>query len=218
VDACAGSVGRWNAIALDASDRPRITYEANGLLSHAERNGATWAIDVVDAAEETGAWSSLAIDDAGNSRIAYFDATNGNLRYAISQLDVTPPAAPQVSAEAGRTTAVVSWSGSGDDGTSGVAWTYIVRMSSQPIHDANFADGTLVPTSGSCASVEGLNSCSPYYFAVMALDDLGNASPVTSVMVATSCDGSLEILCEGPPAKPAFDLARATVARSGSVG
>src|SRR4029453_6936893 len=88
-------------------------------LKFAEWNGSAWLLDVADAAYETGTHTSLAIDPSGNSRIAEYDATNGNLKYAPSQMDQTPPASPALTPQTGRTTAVATWPAPGDDGQSG---------------------------------------------------------------------------------------------------
>ncbi|HKQ60524.1 MAG TPA: hypothetical protein VJS92_04515 [Candidatus Polarisedimenticolaceae bacterium] len=196
VDAALGDVGNYNSIALDAAGRPRIAYHANGLLRLAEWNGTSWDLDVADGGPDTGTHAALAIDASGNYRVAHFDAANGDLNYSISQPDVTPPTAPVLTSAAGPTTAAVSWSGSGDDGASGQASAFEVRFSNIQLTDANFDVGTPVPAFGHCASVEGLNGCSPYYFAVRALDDLGNASIVSTVYVPTPCSGSLEVTCD----------------------
>src|SRR5262249_57568247 len=95
----------------------------------------------------------------------------------------------------GRTTIAASWSPSGDDGINGDASRYEIRMSQQPLYDYNFHEGTLLPDAGFCASAESLNSCSPYYIGVMAIDDVGNESPVTTIMVITTCSGFMEVTC-----------------------
>ena len=206
VDTSAGNVGDWSSIALTPAAAPRISYFAAGRLKFAEKNSGLWTFDVVDAnaVGDTGQYTSLAVDGAGNYRIAYFDVQNGNLKYAISQPDLTAPASPVLQVQTGRTTAVVTWTAPGDDGQGGgAAWANEVRVSSQPINESNFdqamrlfAGPPAPPGSGQCADIVGLNRCSPYYFALKVVDDVGNESILsTSGPVATSCGGFLEILC-----------------------
>jgi M6 family metalloprotease-like protein len=203
VDATAGDVGNWNSIALDPSSRPRISYLANGLVKLAEWNGSAWSLDAVDASGDTPAATALAVDAAGNDRIAYFDTPGGDLRDAISQPDVTAPAAPALTFGAGRTTAAVSWMAPGDDGSSGSASVYDLRRSTAPITGANFAQAGVVPTgppgpagTPECASLMSLPRCTTQYFALRVLDDLGNASPLAFGQVTTSCAGSQEVSCD----------------------
>ena len=96
----------------------------------------------------------------------------------------------------------------GDDGASGRAASYELRRSSQPITDANFTTGTVVPISqppkAAGASeqfvVSGLTPGTPYYFAIRALDDAASASSVSNnVSVTTLAADSI------PPA-PIQDL------------
>src|SRR5687767_14379988 len=99
---------------------------------------------------------------------------------ALAQ-DTTPPADVTPSIITGRTTAVVSWTNSRDDGSTGCATYYEVRRSSSPIDNSNFSSATLIGSgepgcagSPGCAEDSGLNSCSPYYFAVRLRDEAGN--------------------------------------------
>ena len=204
VDTSAGDVGDWSSIALDGAGRPRISYHANGLTKFAEWNGTSWLLDVADSAYETGTHTSLAIDPSGNSRITYFDAAAGNLKYAISQADETAPASPPLLPDSGRTTALVSWIAPGDDGQSGgQVWAYDLRISQQPIDEWSFELATPVGASGpgfpgttECGGAMSLNACSPYYFALRVVDDAGNVSMLSTVGLATLCSGPMEILCQ----------------------
>ncbi|MEN6369740.1 MAG: carbohydrate-binding protein, partial [Thermotogota bacterium] len=45
-------------------------------------SAAGWQTETVDASGRVGLFTSLALDDAGNPRISYFDDTNGALKYA----------------------------------------------------------------------------------------------------------------------------------------
>jgi M6 family metalloprotease-like protein len=202
VDATAGDVGNWNSIALDASSRPRISYLANGLVKVAEWSGSAWQIDAVDSSGDTPAATAIAVDAAGNDRVAYFDTPGGDLRDAISQPDVTAPASPALVLGAGRSTIAVSWTAPGDDGSNGTASLYDLRRSASPITDANFPQATVVPTGSpapagvaECAGVQSLPRCTRQYFALRVLDDLGNASLLSFGQITTNCGGLQEVFC-----------------------
>ncbi len=83
-----GVVGHFSSLALDAAGRPRIAYaDFYGPLKYAERNGAAWVVQIADTL--TGAlpaggagFASLALDAAGNPRIAFQDQRTFDLRYA----------------------------------------------------------------------------------------------------------------------------------------
>ena len=72
------------SIDLDSSGYPHISYHdvANSDLKYAKFNGTTWEIEVVDAADDVGTYSSLGIDHHDLPHISYCDATNGDLKYA----------------------------------------------------------------------------------------------------------------------------------------
>ncbi|MGH9868520.1 MAG: NEW3 domain-containing protein [Candidatus Polarisedimenticolia bacterium] len=202
VDATGGDVGNWSSIALDSSSRPRISYLANGIVKLAEWTGTAWRLDAVDVSGPTPAATALAVDSGGNKRIAYFDTAGGDLRYAISQPDVTPPATPSLVLDAGRTTIVVAWTAPGDDGSTGTASTYDLRRSSSPIDESNFAQATIVPKGPpgpagmmECADFQSMPSCTPHYFALRVLDDLGNPSGLATGQIVTLCSGFQEVLC-----------------------
>lgn len=75
-------------IAVDADGDPRLCYAwraagGDNDLRLARKPGAVWIIDVVDGgADDVGEYSSIAIDSTGDSHIAYYDATNQNLKHA----------------------------------------------------------------------------------------------------------------------------------------
>ena len=90
VDSGSG-IGSYTAIALNSDDEPRISYYdgGNGNLKYAYTTtsgscGTTgnWGCYAIDTTDDVGRWSSLAIDGDGNAHIAYYDATNGSLKYA----------------------------------------------------------------------------------------------------------------------------------------
>lgn len=90
-----GDTGLDTSIALDASGNPRISYyyssigdTTTGDLRYAEWDGQSWILQTVDGSgtggepANVGRYSSLKIDSAGNPHISYYDATNGDLKYA----------------------------------------------------------------------------------------------------------------------------------------
>jgi hypothetical protein len=81
-----GDVGRWGtSLALDNRDNPCISYydhHPNYDLKLARFDGTVWIIQTVDSGGDVGQYSSLALDPAGCPHISYYDATNGDLKYA----------------------------------------------------------------------------------------------------------------------------------------
>ena len=86
------------------------------------------------------------------------------------------------------------WTATGDDSLSGVAAAFDMRFSTTPITAANFLTGT--PVAGMPApagagttqqvTVQGLNTNTTYYFAVKTVDERGNWSALSNVVVRTS--------------------------------
>ncbi len=79
----------YTSIALDPNDVPHIAcrfYETFGSthLVHAWMDGAEgWQLETVDDQGAVGAWASIAVDSGGHPHIAYYDGTNGDLKYAL---------------------------------------------------------------------------------------------------------------------------------------
>jgi subtilisin family serine protease len=110
------------------------------------------------------------------------------------QIDNVPPSDPGVPAVAKRSANVIrlDFASSGDDGAVGTASTYELRYSKSPITTANFASATRYsgefPTGSTSvgADITGLDDASAYYFAVRAVDDVGNTSSIVLSNVATT--------------------------------
>jgi hypothetical protein len=81
-------MGDYNSIALDSAGNPHISYWElpNKALDYAEWTGSAWIIsNYVDGSpfkNHVGYYNSIAIDPSNDPHISYYDATNGDLKYA----------------------------------------------------------------------------------------------------------------------------------------
>lgn len=146
----------------------------------------------------------------------------------ISTSDATAPAAISDLATTlvAPNAITLTWTASGDDGASGTASTYDVRYASSPITAGTWAAATPAtgePTPKASGSSEtfqlsGLAAGATYHLAVVAIDDAGNAGPLSNVVVE-STPSVLTITSPSP--LPAADLGVAyatTLAASGGTG
>jgi hypothetical protein len=82
----------------------------------------------------------------------------------------------------------LTWTAPGDDGTTGTARSYTVRLNSSPITSFNWGTSTDVtgePTPATAGTLQsmtvvGLNPGQTYYFAIRTKDDAGNESDVSN--------------------------------------
>ena len=113
------------------------------------------------------------------------------------------------------------WTAPGDDGMVGRAKAYLLRYSTAPMTDANFANATPITTvpapmpAGSLETfqVTGLTSNTAYYFALKTVDDAGNWSGLSNVVFMASRvvgveDGPLTLAFSGPWPNPARSSVR----------
>lgn len=104
--------------------------------------------------------------------------------------DVTAPAqvADLAVEDVAATSVTLGWTAPGDDGNSGTAASYQMRVSDSPINAGNFAAATTVtglPAPGAAGTAEsfavtGLDTTLTYYFAMRTRDEKGNTSAVSN--------------------------------------
>jgi|GEM_PF-4729773 len=91
----------------------------------------------------------------------------------------------------------LTWTATGDDGTQGTAFNYVIKYSLSPITASNWSSVTdsmpfppLPAPSGSSqsATLSNLNPGTVYYIAVKVYDDAFNVSPLSNVV---SCEASV---------------------------
>jgi phosphodiesterase/alkaline phosphatase D-like protein len=83
----------------------------------------------------------------------------------------------------------VSWTAPGDDGSTGTATAYDLRYSTGPITSSTFSTATQVtgePAPQSAGThqsmtISGLSAATPYYFAIVASDEVPNTSLLSNV-------------------------------------
>lgn len=99
---------------------------------------------------------------------------------SLARADVTP------------TSIDVFWTAPGDDGNVGTATSYDLRYSTQAITASNFSSAArfvwtpapqIFGTPQSC-TVTGLQPGTAYYFAIKAIDEVGNVSVMSNVTSA----------------------------------
>ena len=107
--------------------------------------------------------------------------------YAIANVSVTSVT---------DSSALLSWTATGDDSLTGTATSYDIRYSTSPITNANWASATQTtgepaPTASGTTqtfTVKNLGRQVTYYFAIKASDDAGNPSALSNVASATTTD------------------------------
>lgn len=68
---------------LDEIGLPRMAVGAGGALYYAYFDGSAWVYELVDGSASVGNYASMVLDTAGSPHISYFDAANGELKYAF---------------------------------------------------------------------------------------------------------------------------------------
>ena len=85
-------VGKFSSLKFDSEDSPHISYYDATLqdLRYAFSNGTIWQYVTVDSDGDVGQYTSLAID-GDMPRIAYYDRTNGMIKFAYCDSDCEDP-------------------------------------------------------------------------------------------------------------------------------
>lgn len=145
------------------------------------------------------------IAGAGNLPVTYSNA------FAVID-DIAPGMATLRSTAQSRDTLTVEWTSTGDDGNLGMAASYELRYSTQPITTRAQFDAATRVTNGTPKApggtesvlVQGLTVATTYHFAVVIRDSVGNSSLSNSLEAATlnPCAG---VVCEVPEPVCAVD-------------
>ena len=115
---------------------------------------------------------------------------------ALADTDTTTPSAINnlSAASITQSSAILSWTSTGDDGTVGTSTSYDLRYSTSLITSANWAGATqvsgepapLIAGTGQSMSINGLNPSTTYYFAIRATDNAGNVSALSNIASITT--------------------------------
>lgn len=153
-----------------------------------------------------GSAEAVTLHSFSREMVLYFALRSYDLAGNVSALsnlasattpDETPPAPPNdFAAEVvDETTLRVFWTATGDDGLSGNASTYDLRLSTAPIDETNFTSATHIPVAppqetGSEESIEisGLLTGQLYYLRLRVGDNAGNQSDLSDLASATPTD------------------------------
>lgn len=117
-------------------------------------------------------------------------------------------------------TVQLEWTATGDDGETGTASAYDIRFHTIPLNEYNFviAQRLLVAPRPDAAGtrqsvvISGLNPGVRYYFAIKAMDDHGNWSPISNV-VSKTVGYALDAPGAPAPAPLSFSAPRPNPAR-----
>lgn len=129
-------------------------------------------------------------------------ATNGrlNLLNTLEEDNTAPaPVADLLVTGLLLTQVELTWTATGDDGMIGLANGYDVRYSTAPITPENWENASQVtgepkpqkPGSKEVFLVPGLEPNTTYYFALKVLDNVGNVSPLSNVVIGKTSAGTI---------------------------
>jgi hypothetical protein len=172
--------GENTSLALDAQDRPHISYHAKdnwpaGELRHTYFDGSVWQVEVVDGSNPSNHDTSLVLDAAGRPRIAY--DKHHYLLYAHDTTCVVPVEGASISGPgtlaAGQTSLYTA--------------TFTPITASLPI-TFTWSNGTISPTAAYSWTDPG-----PHTLAVTAANECGSAQGAFTVTVFCQAVESVEV-------------------------
>lgn len=131
-----------------------------------------------------------------------FTLTNGRLNLLNSlEDDETPPAAVNdlAATKFYMTQVELRWTATGDDGMSGQASKYDIRYATQPINPENWENAQPAqvelqpgdPGTKEEFTVSGLEPDTTYYFGLRVLDNVGNASDLSNIVIGKTTFGTI---------------------------
>ncbi|MCP4594494.1 MAG: hypothetical protein GY842_27500, partial [bacterium] len=140
------------------------------------------------AGEQRYYWAARAIDESGNTGPLSTVVT------AETQHIAPAPISDLSASDTGLYETTLTWTATGDDGTTGTAASYEMRYSTQAMTSVNFADATEVtniPTPLSAGNeqsvtVTDLEAGTLYRFAILARDETGAASYLSNVALVST--------------------------------
>jgi hypothetical protein len=141
-------------------------------------------------------------------------ADAGAIPFSAAGADATPPAAVAdlVASNIASSSLLLSWTAPGDDGNTGLATAYELRVSTAPISAGTFTSASLLAPSPSpqlagtaqTYVVTGLTPGTAYWFAIRARDEMGNwgaisnVLPVNTTATDTTPPAAIQDLTGGP--------------------
>ena len=75
------------SLTVGTDDHPHIAYGGDHLY-YAFYDGTSWNYETVDLSTGVGECASIALDSSGKVHISYYDSTNGDLKYATTDVPV----------------------------------------------------------------------------------------------------------------------------------
>jgi hypothetical protein len=159
-----------------------------------EYSGTDWTVDKQFETYTSASPTALTINTAGTKvpRTEYI-----LLEVTPPPFDPVPPAriTNLASSDVRATKVTLTWTATGDDGTVGSANAYDLRYSTSPItDDTSFNAATQAADmsspgpagAGESFTVTGLTANTTYYFAIKAVDEVGNRSILSNVVSAAT--------------------------------
>ena len=180
-----------------------LRYSTSPITNEAQFGGAA-TLDGEPSPQGAGSAASFSFEPPEEGVTLYFrmkafdDVGNPSplSNQASALVAIVPPAAVMdlIALNATSTTMDLSWTSTGDDGTSGTATSFDMRYSTSPINAGNFLAATELALEPAPAvagtrqqmTVSGLTPSTTYYFAMKVEDETGAPSPLSNVASAST--------------------------------